>query len=150
MIYVLIVLAMGLFIPVQTAANSRLRGVVGPAYVSTLISFSVSSIALLVVSTLAGIAIIPTSEQFAAAPWWSWLGGDYRPAHHHLQHLSVQGAGAASGHDYPDVRPTVVQSADRPFRMVWLAGDTFGRQATRWCCLAHRGCDACCRTATTA
>ena len=75
MIYVLIVLAMGLFIPVQTAANSRLRGVVGPAYVSTLISFSVSSIALLVVSTLAGIAIIPTSEQFAAAPWWSWLGG---------------------------------------------------------------------------
>ena len=75
MIYVLIVLAMGLFIPVQTAANARLRRVVGPAYVSTLISFSVSSIALLVVSTLAGIAIIPTSEQLAVAPWWSWLGG---------------------------------------------------------------------------
>lgn len=75
MIYVLIVLMMGLFIPVQTAANARLRRVVGPAYVSTLISFSVSSIALLSVSAIFGLTILPTDAQIAAAPWWSWFGG---------------------------------------------------------------------------
>lgn len=75
MIYVLVVLMMGLFIPVQTAANARLRRVVGSAYVSTLISFSVSSIALLAVSAIFGLTIQPTETQISAAPWWSWIGG---------------------------------------------------------------------------
>ena len=75
MIYVLIVLMMGLFIPVQTAANARLRSVVGPAYVSTLISFSVSSIALLAVSVIFGLTVLPTEAHIETAPWWSWLGG---------------------------------------------------------------------------
>ena len=66
---------MGLLMPFQTAANSRLRGVVGPAYVSTLVSFSVSSLALLLVSLLAGIPILPTSQMLAEAPWWSWFVG---------------------------------------------------------------------------
>ena len=66
---------MGLLMPFQTAANSRLRGVVGPAYVSTLVSFSVSTLALLLVSLLAGIPILPTSQMLATAPWWSWFVG---------------------------------------------------------------------------
>ena len=66
---------MGLLVPLQTAANSRLRGVVGPAYVSTLVSFTVSTLALLLVSLLAGIAILPTHEMLAEAPWWSWFIG---------------------------------------------------------------------------
>lgn len=61
--------------PLQTAANSRLRGVVGPAYVSTLVSFTVSTLALLVVSLLAGIPILPTSRMLATAPCWSWFCG---------------------------------------------------------------------------
>ena len=44
MFFLLITLAMGLLVPFQTAANSRLRTVVGPAYVSTLVSFSVSTL----------------------------------------------------------------------------------------------------------
>ena len=75
MFYVLITLAIGLLMPFQTAANSRLRGVVGPAYVSTLVSFTVSTLALLLVSLLARIPILPTQEMLAEAPWWSWFVG---------------------------------------------------------------------------
>ncbi|MBQ6167225.1 MAG: DMT family transporter [Muribaculaceae bacterium] len=66
---------MGLLVPFQTAANSRLRGAVGPAYVSTLVSFSVSTLALLLVSLMAGIPILPTSQMLATAPAWSWFVG---------------------------------------------------------------------------
>ena len=75
MFFLLIALAMGLLMPFQTAANSRLRGVVGPAYVSTLVSFSVSTLALLLVSLLAGIPILPTETMLAEAPAWSWFVG---------------------------------------------------------------------------
>ena len=75
MFFLLITLAMGLLMPFQTAANSRLRGVVGPAYVSTLVSFSVSTLALLLVSMVAGIPILPTATMLAEAPWWSWFVG---------------------------------------------------------------------------
>ena len=75
MLYLLITLAIGLLMPFQTAANSRLRGAVGPAYVSTLVSFSVSTLALLLVSLLAGIPILPTSQMLAEAPAWSWFVG---------------------------------------------------------------------------
>jgi len=75
MFYLFIALAMGLLMPLQTAANSRLRQVVGPAYVSTLVSFSVSTLALLLVSLLAGIPILPTSQMLADAPCWSWFVG---------------------------------------------------------------------------
>lgn len=75
MFYLIITLAMGLLVPFQTAANSRLRQVVGPAYVSTLVSFTVSTLALLLVSLLAGIPILPTSQMLATAPWWSWFVG---------------------------------------------------------------------------
>lgn len=75
MFYLIITLAMGLLVPFQTAANSRLRGVVGPAYVSTLVSFSVSTLALLLVSLLTGNPLMPTSQMLAEAPWWSWFAG---------------------------------------------------------------------------
>ena len=75
MFFLLITLAMGLLMPFQTAANSRFRAVVGPAYVSTLVSFSVSTLALLLVSLVAGIPIVPTSQMLAATPWWSWFVG---------------------------------------------------------------------------
>ena len=75
MFFLIITLAMGLLMPFQTAANSRLRQVVGPAYVSTLVSFTVSTLALLLVSLLAGIPILPTETMLAEAPWWSWFVG---------------------------------------------------------------------------
>ena len=75
MFFLIITLAMGLLMPLQTAANSRLRGVVGPAYVSTLVSFTVSTLALLAVSLLAGIPVLPTGTMLAEAPAWSWFVG---------------------------------------------------------------------------
>jgi transporter family-2 protein len=75
MFFLIITLAMGLLMPFQTAANSRLRQVVGPAYVSTLVSFTVSTLALLLVSLLAGIPILPTETMLAEAPCWSWFVG---------------------------------------------------------------------------
>ena len=75
MFFLIIALALGLLMPFQTAANSRLRQVVGPAYVSTLVSFTVSTLALLLVSLVAGIPIMPTETMLAEAPWWSWFVG---------------------------------------------------------------------------
>ena len=75
MIFLIITLAMGLLIPIQTAANSRLRMVVGQAYVSTLISFSVSTLGLLVVAFAIGAPVLPTAQMLSTAPWWSWFGG---------------------------------------------------------------------------
>ena len=75
MFYLIITLAMGLLVPFQIAANSRLRQVVGPAYVSTLVSFSVSTLALLLVSLLSGSPIVPTGEMLGEASWWSWFAG---------------------------------------------------------------------------
>jgi len=75
MYFLIIALAIGLLMPFQTAANSRLRQVVGPAYVSTLVSFTVSTLALLLVSLVAGIPIVPTDTMLAQAPWWSWFVG---------------------------------------------------------------------------
>lgn len=75
MLYALIALLMGLLVPVQTAANSRLRQTVGRAWLSTLVSFSVSSIFLLLIALVAGIPILPSAETAALAPWWSWFGG---------------------------------------------------------------------------
>ena len=75
MFFLIIALALGLLMPFQTAANSRLRQVVGPAYVSTLVSFTVSTLALLLVSLVAGIPIMPTETMLAEAPLWSWFVG---------------------------------------------------------------------------
>jgi transporter family-2 protein len=75
MFFLIITLAIGLLMPFQTEANSRLRNVVGPAYVSTLVSFSVSTLALLLFSLLAGIPILPTETMLDEAPCWSWFVG---------------------------------------------------------------------------
>lgn len=75
MFYLIIALAMGLLVPFQIAANSRLRQVVGPAYVSTLVSFSVSTLALLLVSLVSGSPIVPTGDMLSEASWWSWFAG---------------------------------------------------------------------------
>lgn len=72
---VITALLMGMLVPVQTAANARMRTSVGPAFVVTLVSFAVSSLLLSVVSVVNGIPILPTAAQIANVPWWGWTGG---------------------------------------------------------------------------
>ncbi|GAB3080910.1 DMT family transporter [Corynebacterium aquatimens] len=70
----LIALAVGGIVPVQTAANSRLRLSVGNRpIVSALISFSVA-LACAVLATLALVGD-PVPHVPGGAPWWVWLGG---------------------------------------------------------------------------
>ena len=68
MVYLLITVLMGLLVPIQTAANSRLRAMVGEAYLSTLISFSVSTLSLLTVALVAGIPVIQQKKCFTRLP----------------------------------------------------------------------------------
>ena len=75
MIYLIIVLCMGLFIPLQTAANARLRQVVGPVYITTFISFAVSTLSLIVVSLMSGTNVLPTVEILQSSSLWVWTGG---------------------------------------------------------------------------
>lgn len=67
--------AAGMLLPIQTAANARMRLTAGTAVVVTLISFVVSLLMLTSVSWAAGIAILPEGRQIAAVPWWGWSGG---------------------------------------------------------------------------
>lgn len=71
----IIALLAGMLVPVQTAANARMRTIAGLAFVVTLISFTVSSLLLSVVSAIMGIPILPRMAQMADVPWWGWTGG---------------------------------------------------------------------------
>ena len=71
----LIALVMGFCTPLQTAANSRMRQLVSSAPLSTLISFAVSTIVLVIVALFASIPLIPSQQSFHDAPWWSWFIG---------------------------------------------------------------------------
>lgn len=70
----LIALAVGGLIPIQTAANSRLRASVGnKPVVPALISFSSALLFAVVATTVLRGNPVP---QFSAdVPWWGWLGG---------------------------------------------------------------------------
>lgn len=75
MIYLLFALLMGFCTPLQTAANSRMRQLVSSAPLSTLISFAVSTIVLIIVALITSIPLIPSQQAFHDAPWWSWFIG---------------------------------------------------------------------------
>lgn len=75
MLYTLIALVLGFCTPIQTAANSRMRQLVSSAPLSTLISFAVSTIVLIIVALIASIPLMPTPQAFHDAPWWSWFIG---------------------------------------------------------------------------
>ncbi len=64
-----------MLVPVQTAANARMRTSVGLAFVVTLISFAVSSLVLSVVSAIKRLPLWPTAAQITDIPWWNWTGG---------------------------------------------------------------------------
>ena len=70
----LVALAVGGLIPIQTAANSRLRMSVGnKPVVSALVSFS-SALFFAVVATTV-LRGNPMPQFSADVPWWGWLGG---------------------------------------------------------------------------
>lgn len=72
----LVALAVGGLIPIQTAANSRLRVSVGnKPVVSALVSFSMALLVAVVATTVLRGNPLPQFAEGASAPWWVWLGG---------------------------------------------------------------------------
>ncbi|OFT58749.1 hypothetical protein HMPREF3151_03505 [Corynebacterium sp. HMSC05H05] len=72
----LVALAVGGLIPIQTAANSRLRLSVGnKPVVSALVSFTVALLVAIVATTVLQGNPVPQFDDGTSAPWWVWLGG---------------------------------------------------------------------------
>lgn len=76
MLHLPIALAIGAIIPIQTAANSRLRqSVNNKPVVPALISFSIAlMLSILATSVLVGNPL-PQFAPGTETPWWIWLGG---------------------------------------------------------------------------
>lgn len=75
LVFLVMAFAIGLAVPLQSAVNNALRASLrSGSMLAALVSFTVGTLALLVVSALAG-------QPFAAlgglsrVPWWQWLGG---------------------------------------------------------------------------
>lgn len=65
----------GTLMPLQTAANSRLRASVGHPVSAVFYSFMVGTLLLVATSLLATGAVFPSDANYASAPWWIWSGG---------------------------------------------------------------------------
>ena len=73
----------GCLLPIQTAANTRLKLSVGAPLSAIFYSFSIGFTLLTVASLVATGAVLPgiidlhggTSPDYGSAPWWIWLGG---------------------------------------------------------------------------
>ena len=76
MLHLPIALAIGAIIPIQTAANSRLRlSVNNKPVVPALISFSIALLLSILATTVLTGNPLPQFAPGTHAPWWVWLGG---------------------------------------------------------------------------
>ncbi|MCI1984128.1 MAG: DMT family transporter [Bifidobacteriaceae bacterium] len=75
MVALVVGLAIGFGIPLQTSINSRLRDVFGSPFVSSLISFAIGTVFLAVVTVLAGYPLGVDLSVVESQPLWLWLGG---------------------------------------------------------------------------
>lgn len=76
MIPILIGLAAGVSLPVQTAVNSRLRHRLGGALLlASFISFAVGTAFLALLTITTGAHLTIPGAAVAGAPWWVWSGG---------------------------------------------------------------------------
>lgn len=76
MLHLPIALAIGAIIPIQTAANSRLRqSVNNKPVVPALTSFSIALLLSILATTVLVGNPLPQFAPGAHAPWWIWLGG---------------------------------------------------------------------------
>lgn len=76
MFYLLLTgILVGCMFPTQTAINSKLRSYVHSPLLSSLISFCVAEIFLLILTILMGINPFISFSFFLTSPKWIWLGG---------------------------------------------------------------------------
>lgn len=65
----------GLLLPLQVAFNNKLTSVSGNPTTSSLVSFSVGTIALLIYSVFGQVSFQKSFLPLGHAPWYAWIGG---------------------------------------------------------------------------
>lgn len=75
MIPIIIGLAIGVGVPLQTSINSRLREAVGSPFLSSFLSFLMGTLFLAVITLASGATLGIHPSFIANEPWWLWLGG---------------------------------------------------------------------------
>ncbi|WP_100486791.1 DMT family transporter [Sporolactobacillus pectinivorans] len=65
----------GTSIPVQTSINSKLGRKVGSPFLSSLISFFIGTLTLLVLTLSIDHRLTFAAAAFRVNPWWVWIGG---------------------------------------------------------------------------
>ncbi len=74
-IYLILALTAGFVLPLQIAFNNKLTSFSGNAITSSLISFSVGTIALIIYSVSNPTALYKSFLQLGQSPPYAWLGG---------------------------------------------------------------------------
>ncbi|MEM9361435.1 MAG: DMT family transporter [Bacteroidota bacterium] len=72
-LYLVLVLAAGLGVPLQTASNTALGKQLGSPWHSTLAVFVIGAV-LVAILFIAYRYTLPSGQVIAGSPWWSWLG----------------------------------------------------------------------------
>ena len=72
--FIILSLCAGMMIPFQSAMNAQLGKALQSPYYSALTVFIVAAVGLLIYIVAIRYSI-PSSQQFSAAPKWSYLGG---------------------------------------------------------------------------
>ncbi|MCT3277869.1 DMT family transporter [Lactiplantibacillus pentosus] len=75
MLAILIGLAIGVGLPMQTSINSRLRSSVGSPFMASLISFAVGTVFLGVITLIDVHTLGFSPALFTSQPLWMWIGG---------------------------------------------------------------------------
>ena len=75
LLFIILGITTGGFIPLQTSINSQLRDRVKTPFLSSLISFLVGTVFLIILSLLTGSGIPLLNGSLSAMPWWGYLGG---------------------------------------------------------------------------
>ncbi|ANZ68019.1 DMT family transporter [Secundilactobacillus paracollinoides] len=75
MFAIIIALAVGVGLPIQTSINSRLRSVLGSPFSASFISFSVGTIFLAIMSLIVVHTLVFLPSLLTSEPIWLWFGG---------------------------------------------------------------------------
>jgi len=86
--------AVGGFVTLQTASNTKLKETLGEPLVALILSSTVG-VAGLVAVVMMGRRPWPSLEQIAAVSWWAWLGGFLGAAYAVVVVLLAKPLGAA-------------------------------------------------------
>ncbi|GAB6093320.1 DMT family transporter [Furfurilactobacillus curtus] len=75
MLAISLAIIIGIALPIETAVNSRLQGVLKSPYFASLVSFLMGTILLTCMLLFTGHSFLIAGNFFSNHPWWIWLGG---------------------------------------------------------------------------